>query len=177
MKKYQQRFRKVRGLMEEWEQLQSRLISQFSNASAIIERLKVIGDCNNYGNLKSVDGIVDAVVRKQLESLQTILLSMNKTLEEFRGVVLTIEKMYRDGRQLVKGGGGSNQLNAKQLQQRIGIKPCLADCLDGLMILHEMHQADSSDLGALQQLLIDEPNIPKEEVQVVFEIIFAEEIC
>jgi hypothetical protein len=30
--------------------------------------------------LKSVDGIVDAVVRKQLESLQTILLSMNKTL-------------------------------------------------------------------------------------------------
>ncbi|KAL9358267.1 hypothetical protein Peur_051520 [Populus x canadensis] len=196
VKKYQQRFRKVRGLMEEWEQLQSRLISQFSNASAIIERLKVIGDCNNYGNLKSVDGIVDAVVRKQLESLQTILLSMNKTLEEFRGVVLTIEKMYRDGRQLVKGGGGSNQLNAKQLRQRIGIKPCLADCLDGLMILHEMHQAEyllkssvvsalsaltlkpsSSDLGALQQLLIDQPNIPKEEVQVVFEIIFAEEIC
>lgn len=42
MKKYQQRFRKVRGLMEEWEQLQSRLISQFSNASAITERLKVI---------------------------------------------------------------------------------------------------------------------------------------
>lgn len=40
----------------------------------------MIGDCNNYGNLKSVDGIVDAVVRKQLESLQTILLSMNKTL-------------------------------------------------------------------------------------------------
>lgn len=62
--------------------------------------------------------------------------------EEFRGVVLTIEKMYRDGRQLVKGGGGSNQLNVKQLRQRIGIKPCLADCLDGLMILHEMHQAE-----------------------------------
>ncbi|KAB5557788.1 hypothetical protein DKX38_008697 [Salix brachista] len=140
VKKYQQRFRKVRGLMEEWEQLQSRLTSQFSNASAIIER------------------------------------------EEFRGVVLTIERMYRDGRQLVKGGGGSNQLNAKQLQLRIGIKPCLADCLDGLMILHEMHQAEyllkssvvsalsaltlkpsSSDLGALKQLLIDQPNIPREE--------------
>ncbi|KAJ6736538.1 hypothetical protein OIU85_018700 [Salix viminalis] len=183
VKKYQQKFRKVRGLMEEWEQLQSRLTSQFSNASAIIERLK------------SVDGIVDAVVRKQMESLQTILLSMNKTLEEFRGVVLTIERMYRDGRQLVKGGGGSNQLNAKQLQLRIGIKPCLADCLDGLMILHEMHQAEyllkssvvsalsaltlkpsSSDLGALKQLLIDQPNIPREEVQVIFEIIFAEEI-
>ncbi|CAK7346011.1 unnamed protein product [Dovyalis caffra] len=196
VKKYQQRFRKVREIMDEWEELQSRLIEKFRNASVIIERLKVIQDGNNYGNLKSVDGIVDAVVRKQMESLQTLLLSMNKTLEEFRGLVLGIERMNRDGRQLVKGGGGSNQLNAKQLRQRIGIKPCLADCLDGLIILHDMHQAEyllkssivsalsaltlkpsSSDLGALQQLLIDQPNIPKVEVQVIFEIVFAEDIC
>ena len=135
-----------------------------------------------------MDGIVDAVVREQMESLQTILLSMNKTLyfsfpfpspvkflylfykfnffvrislfvymyifdrEEFRGVVLTIERMYRDGRHLVKGGGGSNQLNAKQLRQRIGIKPCLADCLDGLVILHEMHQAEYVMLFSLESL-------------------------
>lgn len=72
--------------------------------------------------------------------------------EEFRGVVLTIERMYRDGRQLVKGGGGSNQLNAKQLQLRIGIKPCLADCLDGLMILHEMHQAEYVMFFSLESL-------------------------
>lgn len=60
--------------------------------------------------------------------------------EEFQGIVLSIEKLYRDGRQLVKGG--SNQLTVKQLQQRVGVKPCLADCLDGLMILHDMHYSE-----------------------------------
>lgn len=52
--------------------------------------------------------------------------------------------MHRDGRQLVKGG--SSQLSAKQLQQRIGTKPCLTDCLDGLMILHEMHRSEYDHL-------------------------------
>ncbi|KAF2310242.1 hypothetical protein GH714_007382 [Hevea brasiliensis] len=180
VKKYQQRFRKVKEEMDKWDHHRSRLLSQFRNACSIIERLKVIQDSNNYGALNSVSGIVDAVLRKQMESLETIFLSMNKTLEEFRGIVLFLEKMHRDGRLFVKVG--SNQLTAKQLQQRIGIKPCLADCLDGLMILHDMHRSEyllkssvvsalpalilkpsSSDLAALQQLMVDQPNIPKEE--------------
>ncbi|XP_021666070.1 uncharacterized protein At5g43822 isoform X2 [Hevea brasiliensis] len=193
VKKYQQRFRKVKEEMDKWDHHRSRLLSQFRNACSIIERLKVIQDSNNYGALNSVSGIVDAVLRKQMESLETIFLSMNKTLEEFRGIVLFLEKMHRDGRLFVKVG--SNQLTAKQLQQRIGIKPCLADCLDGLMILHDMHRSEyllkssvvsalpahilkpsSSDLAALQQLMVDQPNIPKEEVDLIFDIIFAEEI-
>ncbi|XP_012073629.1 uncharacterized protein At5g43822 [Jatropha curcas] len=194
VKKYQQRFRKVREEMDKWDHLQSRLLSQFINASSIISRLQVIRDSNNYGNLSGVDGIVDAVLRKQMDSLETILLSMNKTLEDFRSIVLFLEKMYKDGRQLVKGG--PNQLTTKQLQQRVGVKPCLADCLDGLMILHDMHRSEyllksslvsallaltlkpsSGDLAALQQLMVDQPNIPKEEVHLIFDIIFAEEIC
>lgn len=51
---------------------------------------------------------------------------------------MSLGKIHRDGRQMVKGGG-SNHLTIKQLQQRVGVKPSLAYCLDGLMLLQEMH--------------------------------------
>lgn len=38
--------------------------------------------------------------------------------------------------------GGSSQPSSKQLNQRVGVKPSLADCLDGLLLLHEMHHAE-----------------------------------
>lgn len=60
--------------------------------------------------------------------------------EDFRGITLSLEKIVRDGRQLVKGGSGL--VTAKQQQQRVGIKPNLADCLDGLRILSEMHNSE-----------------------------------
>jgi hypothetical protein len=60
--------------------------------------------------------------------------------EEFHGIVLSIEKIHRDSRQQIKGG--SSKLSAKQLQQRVGIKPSLADCLDGLMVLCDMHHSE-----------------------------------
>ncbi|XP_075113465.1 uncharacterized protein At5g43822-like isoform X1 [Nicotiana tabacum] len=176
VKKYQQRFRKVKEEMDTWNDLQSRLLSQFTNASSIIQRLQILQDSKNYGALSCVEGIAEAVLLKQMDSLQTILLSMNQTLENFRSVVLSLEKMVRDGRQLVKGG--YTQVTVKQLQQRVGVKPSIADCLDGLKLLCEMHQSDATDdLGTLQQLLVDQPNIPKEEVQFIFDIIFAEEMA
>ncbi|XP_057483536.1 uncharacterized protein At5g43822-like isoform X3 [Actinidia eriantha] len=156
VKKYQQKFRRVKDEMNRWDELQSRLLSQFRNASSIIERLQVIQNPQNYGALKFVGGIEDMILRKQMESLETMLLSMNKTLEEFHGVVIFLEKSLRDGRQLVKGG--SIQATPKQLQQRIGIKPSLADCLDGLRLLHEMHQSEyllkSSIVSALSGLAL-----------------------
>ncbi|XP_016470363.1 uncharacterized protein At5g43822 [Nicotiana tabacum] len=192
VKKYQQRFRKVKEEMDTWNDLQSRLLSQFTNASSIIQRLQILQDSKNYGALRCVEGIEEAVLLKQMDSLQTILLSMNQTMEKFRSVVLSLEKMVRDGRQLIKGG--STQVTVKQLQQRVGVKPSIADCLDGLKLLCEMHQSEyhlklsvisavalkpsaPDDLGALQQLLVDQPNIPKEEVQFIFDIIFAEEMA
>ena len=42
IKKFQQRFRKVREEMDHWDVLQSRFISEFRNASSIIERLQVL---------------------------------------------------------------------------------------------------------------------------------------
>jgi hypothetical protein len=41
VKKYQQKFKKVRDEMNRWDDLQSRLLSQFKNVSSIIERLQV----------------------------------------------------------------------------------------------------------------------------------------
>ncbi|XP_052195143.1 uncharacterized protein At5g43822 isoform X2 [Diospyros lotus] len=194
VKKYQQKFRKVKEEMSHWDELQSKLLSQFRNASSIIERLQVIQNPNNYGVLNCIGGIEDVVLRKQMETLETILLSMNKTLGEFHGIVFSLEKILQDSRQLVKGG--STQVTPKQLHQQIGIKPCLADCLDGLRLLYEMHQSEYllkssiistlslvalkpsiGGLGALLQLLVDQPNIHKEEVQFIFDIVFAEEIC
>ncbi|KAG2698103.1 hypothetical protein I3843_07G134100 [Carya illinoinensis] len=194
VKKYQQKFRKVRDEMNRWDELQCRLISQFRNASSIIERLQVLQDPSNYGALNCIDGIRDEVLRKQMESLEINLLSMKRTMEEFHGIVFSIEKIHRDSKQQIKGG--SSKPNAKQLQQRVGVKPSLVDCLDGLLVLYDMHHSEyrlkasvvsalsaltlkpsASDLCALQQLLVDQPNIPKEEVQFIFDIIFAEEIC
>lgn len=194
VKKYQHKFEKIRGEMEQWDNLQSRLLMQFRNASSIIERLQVIQDPENYGSLKYMEGVTDAVLGKQMESLQTILLSLHTTLEEFHGIVVSLEKILRDGKQLVKGG--SMQPTMKQMQLRVGVKPCLADCLDGLRLLYEMHRSEyllkssvvsalpklalepsASDIDALQQLLVDQPNIPKEEAQFIFDIIFAENIC
>ncbi|XP_050159304.1 uncharacterized protein At5g43822-like isoform X1 [Malus sylvestris] len=138
VKKYQQRFRKVRDEMDSWAVLQSRLISQFRNASSIVQRLQVLQDSKNYGCLKDVVSIEEALLAKQMDSLQNILLSMKKTMEEFHVIVLSLGKIHRDGGQMAKGGG-SSQLSVKQLQQRVGVKPSLADCLDGLMLLQDMH--------------------------------------
>ncbi|XP_054802926.1 uncharacterized protein At5g43822 isoform X4 [Prosopis cineraria] len=129
----------------------------------------------------------------QMGSLENIMVSMRSTVEEFHKIVLSLERIHRDGRQLVKGGSSCPTM--KQLQQRLGIKPSLTDCLDGLLFLHDIHDSDryqlktsiilavsagalklsGNDLSELLQLLIDQPNIPSEEVQFVFDVICAEE--
>ncbi|KAI7739027.1 hypothetical protein M8C21_030560, partial [Ambrosia artemisiifolia] len=189
VKKYQQKFKKVKDDMDRWDDLQARLISQFRNASSIIGRLQLLEDPKNYGCLKNIDNIKDSIFGKQMESLQRIMLSMNKTLEELNIIILSLAKAFRDAKQQLKGG--SIQFSTKQLNYRIGVKPSIADCLEGLRLLHEMYLLKSSvisalaslalkpsvgDLHAFEQLLVDQPNIPKEEVQSIYDVIFAEEV-
>ncbi|KAJ0616993.1 putative casein Kinase 2 substrate [Helianthus annuus] len=180
VKKYQQKFKKVKDDMDRWDDLHARLLSQFRNASSIIGRLQLLDDPKNYGFLKDIDNVKDLIFGKQMESLQMIMLSMNKTLEELNIIILSLAKTYRDAKQQLKGG--SIQFSTKQLNYRIGVKPSIADCLEGLRLLHEMHQSEYllkssvisalaglalnpsvSDLQAFEQLLVDQPNIPKEE--------------
>lgn len=194
MKKFQQKFKRVKDDMDRWDDLQARLVSQFRNASSIIGRLQLLEDPKNYGSLKNLDDIKDAILTKQMESLQSIMLSMTKTLEELNSVVYSLAKTLRDAKQQAKGG--SVQPSVKQLHHRIGIKPSIMDCLEGLRLLHEMYQSEYllksslisalaslalkpsvSDMHALERVLVDQPNIPKEEVQSIYDVIFAEEIC
>ncbi|KAK2379498.1 hypothetical protein P8452_30556 [Trifolium repens] len=195
VKKFQSKFKKVRENMNQWDELQSRLILQFRSASHIVDRLQVLQKSNNYGILNCVAGVKDALLEKQISSLNTILVSMRKTLEEFHCIVLSLDKMHRDGKQLVKGS--TSRPSMKQLQQRVGVKPRLIDCLDGLSFLHEIYYSEyllktsvvsalssmalmpsgANDLGSLQQLLVDQPNILTDEVQFLLDTIFAEELC
>lgn len=58
VKKYQQKFRKIKEEMSRWEDLQCLLISQFSNASSIIQRLQVSLSLEFYVSIVPVFGIV-----------------------------------------------------------------------------------------------------------------------
>ncbi|XP_048534598.1 uncharacterized protein At5g43822-like [Triticum urartu] len=190
VRKVQQRVRKAREETDRWDNLNSRLLSQFSNATTIITRLPVLGDAKNYGVLRCVPSIREDLLGKQMESLELIFVLMRETLEEFSGIAKGLSKVLRDTNQMVRGGSA---LSAKQLQLQVGILPTIADCLDGLRTLSDMHQAEyalkssiislltwtssSSDIAAMRQLLVDQPNIPKDEVQSIFDIIFADEIC
>ncbi|CAH1414944.1 unnamed protein product [Lactuca virosa] len=190
VKKFQQKLKRVKDDMDRWEHLHARLVSQFRNASSIIGRLQLLQNPKNYGSLKNLDHIKISIFTKQTDSLQKIMLSMTKTLEELNGVVLFLAKTICDAKQQVKGG------SVKQLHLRIGVKPSIADCLEGLQILQEMYQSEYrlkslvmsaiaslalnpsvDDLQALERILVDQPNILKEEVQSIYDVIFAEEIC
>ncbi|GJN20157.1 hypothetical protein PR202_gb07498 [Eleusine coracana subsp. coracana] len=115
VRKVQQRLRKVREEMERWDDINTRLVHEFSQATAVISRLQVLGEDKNYGVLHGVPGIREDVVGQQMEVLELIFVAMGVTL--------------------------------------------------------------SSDIAALHQLLVDQPNIPKDEVQSIFDVVFADEIC
>lgn len=190
MRKVQQRVRKAREEMDLWDDLNSRLLTNFNRATSVIDRLPVLGEDKNYGALRGVANIQEDLMGKQIESLELIFVSMRETLEKFNGIVKALNKALRDTNQMVRGGSA---LTAKQMQLQVGILPTIAECLDGLRTLCEMHQAEfalkssiislltwkssSSDIVVLRQLLVDQPNIPKDEVQSIFDVIFADEIC
>ncbi|KAF6167256.1 hypothetical protein GIB67_043117 [Kingdonia uniflora] len=181
VKKYQQKYKKVGGEMDQWDQLQSRLIDQYKSACVIMKRLPLLQKNRKYGVLNCIDGIKEAVPENQMISLEKVFHSMRVTMEEFRSIVVSLEKILRDGRQLVEGGG--TPLTKNQMQMQVGILPRIDQCVEGLQLLHEMHRDEyrlkvsivsklmemkpltltATDMDVLGRLLVDQPNIPKEE--------------
>jgi len=52
---------------------------------------------------------------------------------------LSLDKIACEGGQLLKGGSIPS---ARQMQLRVGIKPSLAECLDGLGLIHDMYKSE-----------------------------------
>ncbi|CAA7399591.1 unnamed protein product [Spirodela intermedia] len=186
VRKYQQKYRKVEGEMKRWDELQSRLLSHFGSASSIIDRLEVLREKKNYGGLTCVDGVKEALLGKQLETLERIFSTMKDILKQFQSIVVSLDKISKDGSQLSK-----SESTPSSCRMKIGIKPSLAECVEGLKMIHEMHQSEyllkvslisaltwntsSREIAGLNQFLADQPNISKDEVQGIFGVIFAEE--
>ncbi|KVI07443.1 Pentatricopeptide repeat-containing protein [Cynara cardunculus var. scolymus] len=168
------------GLREEANRLLDDMIGR--NISPDLQTINLLEDPKNYGSLKNLDNIKDAILTNQMESLQKIMLSMNKTLEELSSVVYSLAKTLRDAKQQVKGG--SVQPSVKQLHQRIGIKPSIVDCLEGLRLLHEMYQSEyllkSSLISALASITLKPRHLRFPGtiliLQSIYDVIFAEEI-
>ncbi|KAJ4815934.1 Pentatricopeptide repeat (PPR) superfamily protein [Rhynchospora pubera] len=189
MRKLQQRYRRASEEMEKWEEQQSYLLSSFNNASSIIDRLQVLRESKNYGTLQNVSAIKEALLAKQLDSLETYFFQMRLTLKEFHEIVKSLDKIARDANQIVKSGASPT---SKQMQLRVGIWSSLKDCLDGLISIRDMHQdefalksaiisslswkSSSAEIADFRRLLIDQPNIPKDKVQTILDLVFADEI-
>ncbi|CAM6115991.1 unnamed protein product [Calypogeia fissa] len=186
VRKYEQSFRRAKEEMITWDTLQASLLKQFGNAAAILERLPVLIDSNNYGVLAEEKSMVRELPAAQVESLELTFRAMTSTLSELKRVRNSLEKLWRDGQQLVRA---EKNLTPKQLQQRVGPRPSLQDCTDGLYSLYQMHcdeynlkvalvsalsyDIKSQDMILVQTLLADEPNIPSNEVQHILDLISA----
>lgn len=121
--------------------------------------------------------IAQALPAVQIEQLELILRSMHSTLADLEKIVKSFEKLWRDGIGLLK----AEKITAQQSEQRVGSRPSLNDCLKGLHDLYLMHRDEhklklaiisslsyesrSDDISALQVLLLDQPNLPPDEVK------------
>ncbi|KAL3697101.1 hypothetical protein R1sor_011177 [Riccia sorocarpa] len=180
--------------MNTWEALQGRLVKQLINAAAILERLphvdavQVLSSAENYGVLgDKLSTMQRDLTAAQVESIELLFRAMASTLVDFHRVVLALEKIWRDGCQLLKAE--KPQPTPQQLQQRVGPRPSLHDCLEGLRSLYQMHYDEynlkvavvssltydsrEEDVSLLLTLVSDQPNIPSEEVKYIFDLISA----
>ncbi|CAD6204540.1 unnamed protein product [Miscanthus lutarioriparius] len=123
--------------MDQWDDLNTCLLSYFSNAGAVISRLQALG---------GVPNIREDLMGNHMEVLELIVVNARETLEKFNGIVKALNKALRDTKQM-----GYTKI----------INYLLADLEEqaSSMVL----PFSSSDTAVLRQLFVDQPNIPKDE--------------
>lgn len=183
-RKLAQKYKRAKEETDKWNDLQTHFLGLFSNAVLILERLPILTNSSNYGVL---EGISKDLIAKQLETLETLFIALQKTLRDFEKLKDSFKRLSHESCQLLKAE--KLQSTSTQAQQRFGIGPSLNECIQGLENLFTMHRdeyqlkvasvdalsynSSSNDMAALQSILADQPSIPPDEVKFIFDLFFA----
>ncbi|XP_024514928.1 uncharacterized protein At5g43822-like [Selaginella moellendorffii] len=183
VKKYEQRYKRANECVARWNTSQGKLLGLFSNAAAVIQRFPLLLSRDCFEELEGRDDLVG----KQAESLEKILSIMRETLLDLEDVCKDFEKLWRDAANLLKNE--KPKPTRQQVQQRFGSRPSLEDCVSGLKDLYAMHRDEyalkadiissltydtkANDIVAMQTVLADQPNLPPDEVETIFNMVFA----
>lgn len=187
LRKFGQKYKRAREAVDKWDSLQAHLLNLFSNAVGILERLPVIVDGENYGVLKNVDGMINHLPAKQVQSMECIFAALQRTLDDLARVKDALEKAWSESCQLLKAE--KLQPTSMQAQQRFSLGPSLNECVKGLEELFVMHRDEFylkvsivsalsynsrlADAVAMQTVLAEQPNIPLDEVRFIFDFFYA----
>ena len=149
----QQKFRVLYGkagvLLERWTAAQSRASALFSSAASVVERLPLLADDARFGPLaRRFPNLPSRARDAQAEALGRVLDALEVELALFRELVGAMEKLHRDGSQLVSASGPAAAGAA-----RLGPAPSLAEATTGLHDLWRLHRDESALKDALAREL------------------------
>mmetsp|Transcript_29330 Transcript_29330/g.56297 ORF Transcript_29330/g.56297 Transcript_29330/m.56297 type:complete len:194 (+) Transcript_29330:384-965(+) len=177
--KYQSLYGKAREILLSWDATQALALALISNAANVIERLPALTAIINYGNLQAMPEVAEAVLSKQMESLESTLQRMQAQLTEFMQYCLQLERIAQEGRQFLQGIHPAPPMGGCT---RRGASPSIAECQEGLDDLWHMHRdewavkkeliaairwdSSEAELSQIQIIFRAQPNIPPDCVQL-----------
>ncbi|MCO5554050.1 hypothetical protein L7F22_007576 [Adiantum nelumboides] len=107
--------------------------------------------------------------------------------KDFERIKDAFKRLWHESSQLLRAE--KLQSTSSQAQQRFGLGPSLNECIEGLENLFIMHRdeyqlkvacvnalaynSSSNDVSALQSILADQPSIPPDEAQFIFDFFYA----
>lgn len=187
LKKFAQKYKRAKEEIDKWDNVQAEFVNIFGNAIVILERLPMLMDSSNYGSLKELEGMVNDLPAKQLESLENLFAALHQTLNDFKKIRDALERLWHESSQFLKAE--KLQSSSSQAQQRFGLGPSLNECIEGLGNLYTMHKDEynlkvasvnclsyntsAADMVFVQNVLADQPSIPQDEVRFIFDFFYA----